>query len=342
MQALQLVEHGCPGRFELRCVPEPAPTADEVVVRVRACGLNHLDLWLEAGALPIPLSLPRTPGCEIAGEVAAVGAGVSEWRVGDRVAVQSNLFCGTCEFCRRGEESLCLRSELVGVQRDGGLAERVCVPARALVRLPETVDFRTAAALTLAGSTALHMLTDRAGVRAGDWVLVVAGASGVGSAAIQIARGLGARVISTGSTEAKRALVLRLGAEAAVDPADPAWPARVRQLTGKRGVDLVVEHVGGAVLEQVFHCLARGGTVVTCGATAGREARLQLWPFFVKQQRLVGSYGRTRRDLLATLEWAAAGRLRPVIDRVLPLREAVAGLAALRARAVLGKVVIEP
>jgi NADPH:quinone reductase-like Zn-dependent oxidoreductase len=204
------------------------------------------------------------------------------------------------------------------------------------------VDFRTAAALTLAGSTAMHMLTDRVQVRSGDLVLVMAGASGVGSAAIQIARGLGARVVSTGSTPAKRALAERLGAEAVFDPADPDWPAQVRQWSGKRGVDLVIEHVGGPVLEQVFHCLARGGTVVTCGATAGREVTLRLWPFFVKQHRLVGSYGRTRRDLEATLAWAAVGGLRAVIDQVLPLAEALKGFAMLRQRMVLGKVVVEP
>jgi len=281
-------------------------------------------------------------GGEIAGEIQALGQGVEDWRVGERVAVQSNLFCGECEFCRRGDESLCLKSTLLGVERDGGFAERVSVPARALVRLPEEVDFRTAAALTLAGSTAMHMLTDRVQVRSGDLVLVMAGASGVGSAAIQIARGLGARVVSTGSTPAKRALAERLGAEAVFDPADPDWPAQVRQWSGKRGVDLVIEHVGGPVLEQVFHCLARGGTVVTCGATAGREVTLRLWPFFVKQHRLVGSYGRTRRDLEATLAWAAVGGLRAVIDQVLPLAEALKGFAMLRQRMVLGKVVVEP
>jgi NADPH:quinone reductase-like Zn-dependent oxidoreductase len=342
VKAFQLLSHGAPGRFELRDVPQPAPGGGEVVVRVRACGLNRLDLWLEEGALPLPINLPRTPGCEIAGEVAALGAGVTDWRLGDRVAVQSNLFCSACEFCERGDESLCLNAKLLGVQADGGFAEFVCVPARVLVRLPEALDFSTSAALTLAGSTAMHMLTDRANVRPGDWVLVIGGASGVGSAAIQIACGLGARVVSTGSTQAKRDLAMRLGAEFVADANNPAWPAQVRKLTGKRGVDLVVEHVGGQVLEQAFNCLARGGTVVTCGATAGREPVLNLWPFFVKQQRLIGSYGRTRRDMAATLDWAARGRLKPVVDRVLPLADADAAFAALRRRDVLGKVLVVP
>lgn len=342
MKALQLVEHGQPGRFELRDLPTPEPQSGEVVVRVTACGLNHLDLWLEEAGLPITVPLPRTPGGEVAGVVASVGAGGSEWCIGDRVAVQSNLFCGTCEFCQRGDESLCLNGRLLGVQTDGGFAEFCVVPARALVRLPEGLSAETSAALTLGGSTAMHMLTDRTQVVPGQFVLVIGGASGVGSAAIQIARGLGTRVATTASTPEKRAFCESLGAERVVDPADPEWPAQIRHWTGKRGVDCVVEHVGGKVLEQVFQCLARGGTVVTCGATAGREVTLNLWPMFVKQQRLIGSYGRNRKDLIATLDWASQGKLSAAIDEVLPLERGVEAFARLRARKVQGKIVIKP
>jgi 2-desacetyl-2-hydroxyethyl bacteriochlorophyllide A dehydrogenase len=342
VKAVQLIAHGAPGTFELRDLPAPRPGANEVVVQVEACGLNHLDLWLEEAGLPIPPQLPRTPGGEIAGIVSEIGSDVNDWKRGDRVAVQSNLFCGDCEFCRRGEESLCLRGEILGVQRDGGFAEKVLVPARALVRLPAGVDFNTSAALTLAGSTAMHMLTNRAQVRAGDWILVVGGASGVGSAAIQIAKHLGGRVISTGSTDAKRSLAKQLGAEFVLDPADANWPKEVRRITDRRGVDLVIEHVGGEVLSKCFDCLARGGTIVTCGATAGREIPFDLWPFFVKQHRLVGSYGRNRADLQATLEWAAAGKLKPVIDSVVPLAQTADAFARLRSRKVLGKVLVRP
>lgn len=342
MKAVQLVAHGAPGRFELRELPDPQPDADEVVVQVQACGLNRLDLWTEEGGLPIPVQLPRTPGCEIAGRILELGSGVIGWPVGERVAVQSNLFCGQCEYCGRGEESMCLESQTLGVQRDGGFAEKVIVPHRVLVRLPDCVEFETSAALTLAGSTAMHMLTNRAQVRQGDWVLVIAGASGVGSAAIQIARALGAHVISTGSTEAKRALSKHLGAEFVVDSTEPDWPDEVRKITKKRGVDLVIEHVGGEVLQQVFKCLARNGTVVTCGATAERKVTLNLWPFFVRQHRLVGSYGRNRTDLETTLEWAAAGKLKPVIDSTYPLTGVVEAFAHLRSRHVLGKVLVKP
>jgi 2-desacetyl-2-hydroxyethyl bacteriochlorophyllide A dehydrogenase len=342
VKAVQLVAHGKPGKFELRELADPTPAPDEVIVQVQSCGLNHLDLWLEEGALPIPLQLPRTPGCEMAGRVLNVGQGVKDWQPGDEVAVQSNLFCGECEFCRRGEESLCLRGQILGVQRDGGFAEKVAVPARSLVRLPAGVDFDTSAALTLAGSTAMHMLTNRAQVRPGDWVLVIGGASGVGSAAIQIARQLGGRVISTGSTEAKRKLAQELGAEFALDSNAPSWPVEVRKITEKRGVDLVVEHVGGEVLQKAFQCLARNGTVVTCGATAGSEVAFDLWSFFVRQHRLIGSYGRNRADITATLEWAAAGKLKPAIHAIFPLDRTAEAFAALRSRTVLGKVLVEP
>jgi NADPH:quinone reductase-like Zn-dependent oxidoreductase len=362
VKAIQLVAHGKPGKFELRDLPEPQPKAGEVVVQVQSCGLNHLDLWLEEAGLPIPVPLPRTPGGEVAGKIveigvpgsAAVPAASSEpgrsrhvenapgWKIGDAVAVQSNIFCGECEFCRRGEESICLRGEILGVQRDGGFAEKVVVPARALVRLPEGVDFDASAALTLAGSTAMHMLTNRAQVRTGDWVLAIGGASGVGSAAIQIAKQLGARVISTGSTEAKRALAQHLGAEFVVDSNDANWPAEIRKITNKHGVDVVVEHVGGEVLLKCFDCLARDGTIVTCGATAGREVSINLWPIFVKQQRLIGSYGRNRVDVDETLKWVAEGKLKPVIDSIFPLDQTAAAFSKLRSRHVLGKVIVEP
>ena len=342
VKAFQLIAHGTPGKFELRDLPEPQAGPDEVVVQVQSCGLNHLDLWLEEAGLPMSVALPRTPGCEIAGQICEIGSGVNDWRRSDPVAVQSNIFCGECEYCLRGEESFCLRAEMLGVTRDGGFAEKVLVPTRALVRLPAGVDFDTSAALTLAGSTAMHMLTNRAQVREGDWVLVIGGASGVGSAAIQIAKQLGARVMSTGSTESKRNLARQLGAEFVVDPTQLDWPAEIRKITNKRGVDLVVEHVGGEVILKCFECLARGGTIVTCGATAGRDVTLNLWPIFVKQQRLIGSYGRNRVDLQATLEWAAAGKLKPAIDSIFPLDQTPAAFGKLRSRSVLGKVLIEP
>ena len=340
MRAVQLAKQGSPGEFKLMEIPEPKAAPDEVVVRVKACGLNRLELWAEEGGLPIPIQLPRILGGEVAGVIADRGEDVDNWRTGERVAIQSNLFCGSCEYCLRGDESLCLHGKLLGVDRDGGFAERVAVPARSLVAMPDEVDFTPCAALTLAGSTAMHMLTNRAEVRSADWVLVIAGASGVGAYAIQIARQLGAHVIATGSTEAKREFAKSLGAEFVVDSTNPSWPAEVRELTQKRGVDLIVEHVGGDVFEKCFQCLSRGGTIVTCGATAGRRVEMNLWPFFVKQHRLIGSYGRNRADVEATLEWAAYGKIRPVIHETYPLERLADAFGTLRSRRVQGKIVV--
>ena len=161
MKAVRLMAHGAPGKMDFGEVPDPKPGSGDVVVRVKACGLNHLDVWAEKGELPIRLELPRTQGCEIAGEIAEVGADVKGWKAGDRVAVQSNIFCGKCEYCARGEESMCIANVILGVQIDGGFAEKVMVPERALVKLPQGVDFKTSAGLSLAGSTAMHMPTAR-------------------------------------------------------------------------------------------------------------------------------------------------------------------------------------
>lgn len=340
MKALLLEATGTTPRRRLAELPVPVAAEGEAVVHVHACGLNRLDLWTEQDALPVKIPTPLIQGCEIAGEILAPGKGSSQWKPGDRVAIQSNLFCGRCEFCLRGDESTCLNSILLGVQRHGGFAEQVAVPASALVRLPDSLSYEDSAALSLAGSTAVHMLTNRTHVQPGMMALVIAAGSGVGSAAIQLARHIGAKVITTGSTEAKRRLGLSLGADAAVNSSKAGWSAEVRRLTGKRGVDLIVEHVGGEVLAECFHCLARGGTIVTCGATAGKTVPLDLWPMFVKEQKLIGSYGRTRADMELTLKLAAEGHLRPVVDRVYPLAEAEAAFDRLRRREALGKLVI--
>ena len=341
LRKFEITAHGKPGIGRIVKMSPLVPGPDEVVVHVSYCGLNHLDLWMEAGELPININLPRVPGGEISGTISRSHASVSFLTPGTPVAVQSNVFCGRCDFCLNDEQSLCLDSQLLGVHRDGGLASEILVPARGVTPLEKDVNLAHVAASTLAGSTAMHMLTNRYQVQPGQWVLAPGAASGVGSFAIQIARELGARVITTGSTPEKRSLGLSLGAEAAFNHYDPNWPSLVRKFTGKKGVDLIVEHIGGAVLEASFHCLARNGTIVTCGATAGKNVQLNLWPFFVKQHAIIGSYGRTHKDFLNTLDWLRQGRIKPVIHAIKPLAESGNALNELRQGRVLGKSLVQ-
>ena len=341
MKALRFHEHGGPEVLRLEEVPDPQPGDGEVVVRVRACGANRLDLWVRAGTLPVKVPLPHISGSEVAGEVAALGPGVRGVSEGQRVAVHPYLFDGTCEYCLAGEESTCLRGDILGLVSDGGFAELVKVPANSLVPIPDGLGFEQAAALTLAAMTAWHML-DRARIEPGETVLVLAAGSGVGSAAIQIARLRGARVIATASSDEKLERARELGAHELVNYAREDLREAVRRLTNRRGVDVVVEHVGQATWPASVASLARNGRLVTCGATTGSDARFDLWSFFAKQISFIGCYGGRREDLRSILAVAAAGDIQPVIDRVLPLERVGEAQAALEAREQFGKIIITP
>ena len=337
----QLKSYGKPGVYQkVECETKP-PGEMEVSVEVAYCGLNRLDLWLEAGELPVQIELPRIPGGEVSGVIAEAGPGVEEFKAGDKIIVQSNLVCGECEFCKRGEESNCLKSKLLGVDVDGGLSTYMTVPVSAVLPIPDGIPLDAAASIVLAGSTAMHMLTNRTQVSEGDWVLVMGGNSGVGSYAIQIAKSQGAHVIATASDNAKSELSKKLGADFVVNHRDKDWHKEVRRITQKRGVDIIVEHIGGEILEKCFMCLARGGRIVTCGATAGKDISLNIWPFFVKQQQLIGSYGRNREDLLMTLKWLSQGKIKPVIDTVIPFDDVPLAFSKLRNREVSGKILVE-
>lgn len=339
MRAIRFHEHGGPEVLTLEEVADPTPGEGGALVRVRACGVNRLDLWVRAGSVPVKISLPHISGSEVAGEVVTLGAGARGFSEGQRVAVHPYLFCGVCESCLRGEESTCLRGDILGLVSDGGYADLVKVPASALVPLPDGLDFEPAAALTLAAMTAWHML-ERAKIEPGETVLVLAAGSGVGSAAVQIARLRGARVIATASSDTKLARAKELGAHETINYAQDDLREAVRRLTNKRGVDVVVEHVGQATWPASVASLARNGRLVTCGATTGSDARFDLWSFFAKQISFIGCYGGRREDLRATLAAAAGGQLRPVIDRVLPLERVAEAQQALEAREQFGKIVI--
>ena len=339
MRAVPITTHGGPDVLTLRDVPEPARSSGDTLLRVRACALNHLDLWQRRGIARVTQRLPHIPGSDIAGEV--IDGGDSGLPGGARVIVHPGLNCGHCAACLAGQDSLCDRYGIVGYQTDGGYAERVAVPAANLLPIPDGVSFEVAAAFPLTFLTAWHMLVSRANVRDGDTVLVIAAGSGVGQAAVQVAKLPGARVIAPAGDDRKLEAARALGADEAVNHYEAGLTDEVRRLTGGRGVDVVVEHVGEAVWGRVVKCLARGGRLVTCGATSGHQGAVDLRALFSRQLSLLGSYMGTRADLDAA--WAAFGRgqLRPVVDSVLPLAHAAEAHRRLETHGQFGKVVLQ-
>lgn len=340
MRAVRFHETGPVDVLRLEEVPRPEPGPGEALVRVRACGVNRLDIYARTGRTPVPL--PHVSGSEVAGEVAALGPGVAGLEVGQPVAVHPYLHDGTCEFCLRGEEPVCLRGDILGLKSDGGFADFVLVPGNSLVPLPPGLSFRSAAAVTLAALTAYRMLVNRARVRPGEDVLVWGASSGVGSAAVQLAKLLGARVIATASGADRLAKARELGADEVIDHYTQDVAGEVRRITGKRGVDVVVEHVGQATWSASVAALARNGRLVSCGATSGNEGSLNLWVFFAKQLQFIGSYGGNRAELTDVLKLVARGDLKPVIDRTLPLEAVAEAQRLLEQSRQFGKVIVEP
>ncbi|MCY0878736.1 MAG: zinc-binding dehydrogenase [Firmicutes bacterium] len=341
MRAVVFDHFGDSAALAWREVPTPEPGPGEVLVRVAYVGVNRLDVMARAGEVGA-IPLPHISGSEVAGIVVQGGAG-TRIASGTRVAVAPYLYCGQCEFCLKGQETLCLQSDILGLNSQGGYAEYVVAPERSLVPLPDGVSERDAAAVALSAVTAWHMLVDQVRIKPGDVVLVWAAGSGVGSAAIQIARLLGARVIATAGSDAKLERAVReLGAEWAVNYQREDVFQRVRDITGKRGVDVVFEHLGQDTMATSLRCLARGGAVVTCGTLTGREATVDLWSLFAKELRLLGSYGGTRENLRRLLELVREGRLRPVIDQEFSLRDAAEAQRRLVRREQFGKILLIP
>jgi NADPH:quinone reductase-like Zn-dependent oxidoreductase len=333
---------GGPEVLELREVPDPVCAPDEVLVNVRACAVNHLDLWVRMGLRGLDLEMPHILGNDVVGEAAEVGSAVRHVKPGDKVLVNPMLSCGTCAMCVRGDDNQCRTYDVLGRRRNGGYAEKVAVPGANCFPYPENLAWEQAAAVPLVFLTAWHMLVARASLRAGEDVLVIGAGSGVGSAAIQIARMIGARVITTAGNAARLERAKSLGAHDVIDHTTEDVGAKVRDLTGKKGADVVIEHVGGAVFENALGALARDGRLVTCGATAGNKVTLDINVLFGKHQTILGSYMGRRRDLAEVLEFVRAGRLAPVVDSVMPLADARKAHERIEAREHFGKVVLTP
>lgn len=342
MKAVRIHEHGGPEVLRYETVPDPAPRADEVLVRVRACALNHLDIWNRKG-LPRPMvRLPHILGSDIAGEVVAAGDLVDDFEPGQAVIVNPGVSCGRCRHCLSGQDNKCPRYHLFGAGRDGGYAQLVAVPRANVVAKPANLSFAEAAAVPLVFLTAWHMLVTRAQVKPGEDVFVWGAGSGVGSAGIQIAKLLGARVIAATHGEEKAAKARALGADAVVDYQAVDVLKEVRDLTAGRGVDVVFEHVGQATWATSIRMLATGGRLVTCGNTSGWEGHTDLRYVFARQLSILGSYMGSKGELLDLLPWVESGRLKPVVHAVLPLAQAADAHRMLEAQAQFGKVVLEP
>jgi NADPH:quinone reductase-like Zn-dependent oxidoreductase len=335
-------EHGGLDALRLEEVPTPEPGPGDALVEIRASGVNHLDAWVRRGVPGHQFPLPMIPGCDGAGVVTATGVGVASVEPGDEVVLAPGLSCGTCLPCSEGRDQLCARYGILGETRNGTAAQLASVPARNCLRKPANLSFVEAAAVPLVFLTAWGMLVDRAGLRAGETVLVLAAGSGVGSAAIQIARLWGATVIATASTAEKRAAAKALGAHHVVDHSASDWGKDVFAATRRRGCDVVIEHVGAPTFATSLRALRKGGRLVTCGATAGSEISLDLKPVFFKSLSILGSTMGSRGSLLRVLELVEQGRLHPIVDRVLPLSQVADAHRALEDRAAFGKIVLEP
>ena len=323
-------------------MPTPEPGPGEALIRVRACAVNHVDIDMREGTSRLPLTLPHTLGFEIAGEVVALGDGVDGVAVGDRVAPLYQIHCRECEWCRRGEHMHCERISMLGVQSPGGYAEHAVVPAWALIPLPESLSFEQGAAIQTTFGTVWHALVTRVGLTEGKWVLVNAAGSGVGTAGIQVAKLLGARVIASAGSDEKLERARGLGAEATVNYRSENLAARVRDLTDGRGVDVVMESVGGDVLTGSLAALAKNGSVVTVGAHAGEVVPVDVILLFRHQWSVIGSVRATADELRHCIDLVAGGQLSPVIHATLPLDRAADAHRILEERRQFGKVVLVP
>jgi NADPH:quinone reductase-like Zn-dependent oxidoreductase len=340
MKAIAFSEHGAPEVLRYAEVRQPEIGADEVLVRVRACALNHLDLWVRRGMPGITIPMPRIPGSDIAGEVARVGEKVSGVRPGERVLLSPGISCGHCVYCLRGDDNFCRQYTLFGYKVDGGYAEYVASPAMNVIPMPANLGFEEAAAIPLVFLTAWHMLMTRAQLKPDETVLVLGAGSGVGSAAIQIAKVAGARVIATAGSEAKLQKARELGADETFLHSIEHWSREVRRLTDGRGVDVVVEHVGDATWQESLASLAVGGRLVTCGATTGYEGRIDLRHLFSRHISILGSYMGSKAELYPVIDLVRRGRVRPVIDTVMPLAKAREAHERLEKREQFGKIVL--
>jgi len=342
MKALAFNAHGGLEKLKYQDVPDPKIEPGQVLVKVRACALNHLDLFVREGLPGLKLPLPFWSGCDIAGEIVEVGSEVEGVKVGDRIAVNPNLTCGRCEYCLQGEDSLCVSYGILGEHTYGGLAEYVKVDGRNVLRLPDAISYEGAAAFILVNMTAWRMLVTQARLRAGEDLLILGVGGGVSSAAVQIGKLCGARIWVTSSSDEKLERAKALGADECVNYAKEDWARVVYDKTGRRGVDVVLENVGAATWKGSLRVLAKGGRLVTCGATSGPIGETDIRLVFWRQLKIIGSTMANRREFNQVMAQLFRGALKPVVDRVFPLKDGVEAQRILAEGKQFGKLVLVP
>ena len=340
MKAVLFRQHGGPDKLSYEDLPTPAVGHEDVLIRVKACALNHLDIWIRQGNPAYPMPMPHVSGSDVAGIVEQVGAHVDGITVGARVFVSPGISCWRCDQCLAGRDNFCRSYALVGAMTHGGYAEYLSVPFRNVLPIPENLSFEQAAAFPLVSVTASHMLFACAQLQHGETVLIMGAGSGVGSMAIQLAKLAGARVITTVGTEDKIPKAVILGADAVINHAKETVSERVKLLTEGRGVDVVIEHIGPEVWEHCLASLAKGGRLITCGATTGAEVKLDLRYVYSRQFTIKGSYMGTRAELVKVAELMGQSRVISVIDRMYPLKEARAAQEQMLSRKFFGKILL--
>jgi NADPH:quinone reductase-like Zn-dependent oxidoreductase len=342
LKALCFFEHGDLDVMQYTDVPDPRPGPGEALLQVKACALNHLDIWVRRGWPGLKLEMPHWGGADVAGVIAGLGEGVTDWEVGQRVVVDPGLSTVEDEFTRRGEDSLSPGYHILGEQARGGAAEYTVVPARNLLAMPDNLAFPEAAAPLLVSLTAWRMLIHRARLRAGESVLVVGAGGGVNSMAVQIAKLAGATVYVVAGNAKKAEKARKLGADVALDRSQVDWGREVYKLTAKQGVDVVVDNVGAATINTSLRAVARGGRIVIVGNTSGPKAEIDIRLIFGKQISLIGSTMGSHQDFLDVTALLWSGQLKPVIDRLMPLSKGREALAIIERGEQFGKIVLEP
>lgn len=340
MKAVLFHEHGGPDKLSYEDLPIPQIGPQEVLIRVKACALNHLDIWIRQGSPAYSIPLPHVGGSDVSGIVEQVGTHVEGVSIGAQVFVSPGISCWQCEYCLAGRDNMCRSYHLLGAKTHGGYAEYVKVPFRNVLSMPENLTFEQAAAFPLVSVTASHMLFALAQLQHGETVLVMGAGSGVGMMAVQLAKLAGARVLATVGSDDKVPKGVVLGADAVINHSREKVSERVRILTEGRGVDVVIEHIGPEVWDSCLDSLTRGGRLITCGATTGADVKLNLRYLYSRQLTVKGSYMGTRAELVKATELMGQGRLMVVVDRVFPLQEARAAQKLMVSRKFFGKIVL--